>query len=130
MTGTQEELKKEIRKFWGTRPCGVVSSAEPLNSPAFFAETARHRFEIHTDWDRAFLKDAVRFHEHKNKRVLEIGCGIGVDGLEWALAGNQYTGLDYNFPSCQITRSRFRNARRDGAFSNGDAENLPFADGS
>ncbi|MBV9743966.1 MAG: class I SAM-dependent methyltransferase [Acidobacteriia bacterium] len=130
MTQTQDQLKQEIRKFWGTRPCGIVSSKQPVSSHAFFTETARHRFQIHTDWDRAFLKDAVRFQEHKNKRVLEIGCGIGVDGLEWARAGNRYVGLDYNFPSCQITRSRFEDDRRSGAFSNGDAENLPFSDNS
>ncbi len=130
MTQTPQELKREIRRFWGAMPCGVVSSPQPVDSHGFFAETARHRFEIHTDWDRAFLKDAIRFQEHKNKKVLEIGCGIGVDGLQWALAGNRYFGLDYNFPSCKITRNRFQDAGREGAFSNGDAENLPFADGS
>jgi len=130
MTETPQELKQEIRRFWGGMPCGVVSSRQPVNSHAFFAETARHRFQIHTDWDRAFLRDAIRFHEHNNKQVLEIGCGIGVDGLEWALAGNRYVGLDYNLPSCQITRGRFQAAGREGSFSNGDAENLPFADES
>ena len=123
-----EQLKEDIRKFWGTLPCGVQSSREPINSHAFFNATARHRFQIHTDWDRTFLREAVRFHEHTGKLVLEIGCGIGVDGVEWADAGNHYIGLDFNFPSCRITRNRFIDAGQYGTFLNGDAENLPFAD--
>ena len=125
-----ETQKLEIRRFWGNRPCGVVASNQPRRSHAFFEETREKRFQVHTDLDRPFLREAIGFSKYTGKRVLEVGCGIGVDGLEWKLAGNQYTGLDYNFPSVQITRDRFEDAERDGGFTNGDAENLPFRDGS
>jgi len=128
---TQTEAQKiEIRKFWGNRPCGVIFSSQPRHSHAFFEETREKRFKVHTDLDTPFLREAVGFDKHTGKRVLEVGCGIGVDGLEWKLAGNKYIGLDYNFPSVQITRDRFEDAQREGGFTNGDAENLPFRSGS
>src|SRR5205807_1913120 len=115
------EIKKAIRKFWGNRPCGIIHSWQPAGGHAFFRETEEHRFRIHTDWDRPFLKEAIGFTQHTGKQVLEIGCGIGVDALEWSKAGNRVVGLDYNFPSCEVTRTRFRDAGHSGVFLNGDA---------
>ncbi len=121
-----QPLKVAVRKFWGARPCGIGHSSQPADSRGFFLETEDHRFKIHTDWERPFLKEAAGFSEHTGKLVLEVGCGIGTDALEWSRAGNRVVALDYNFPSCQLTRARFKDAGAEGAFLNGDAENLPF----
>jgi ubiquinone/menaquinone biosynthesis C-methylase UbiE len=129
-TSQSEIVKTAVRKFWGTRPCGVTHSAAPAGSHEFFRETEAHRFRIHTDWDHPFLKEAVGFRKYTGSRVLEVGCGIGVDALEWAKSGNSVVALDYNLPSCQITRGRFENASTRGFYINGDAENLPFPDES
>jgi ubiquinone/menaquinone biosynthesis C-methylase UbiE len=125
-----QALKDAVRKFWGTLPCGVSHSDKPTDSHAFFEETEKHRFKVHTNWDRAFLHDAIRFSEHTGKDVLEVGVGIGVDAMQWSRAGNRVFGIDYNFPSAQITKSRFADAGAQGVFMNSDAENLPFADNS
>ena len=125
-----ETTKAAVRKFWGTCPCGVTHSAAPAGSHEFFRETEEHRFSIHTDWDRPFLKEAVAFERYHGKRVLEVGCGIGVDALQWAKSNNSVVALDYNMPSCRITRDRFEDAGARGAYINGDAENLPFPDAS
>src|ERR1700722_15158691 len=83
-TPEPQALKDAVRKFWGTLPCGVSHSAKPTDSHAFFEETEKHRFQIHTNFDRPFLKEAINFKEHTGKNVLEIGVGIGVDALEWS----------------------------------------------
>jgi ubiquinone/menaquinone biosynthesis C-methylase UbiE len=127
-TTEPEALKVAVRKFWGNRPCGVAHSEHATDSRAFFEETEKHRFEVHTDWDRPFLKEAVRFTEHTNKTVLEVGVGIGVDAIQWGRAGNRFFGVDYNLPSVEITKARFADEGIPGTFLNSDAENLPFAD--
>ena len=127
---SSQSLKDAVRKFWGTRPCGVAHSQRPMDSHAFFEETENHRFQVHTDWKRPFLKDAIGFSQHTGKRVLEVGCGIGTDALQWSRAGNEVVGVDYNLPSCEITHARFHDAAAEGTFINADAENLPFSDGS
>jgi len=124
------ETKKAIRTFWGNRPCGSEASPQPKNSRAYFAETEAERFRLHTDWDRPFLKEAIGYSKHTGKLMLEIGCGIGVDSMQWHRAGNRVVSLDYNFPSVSLTRDRFRNEGASGRFLNGDAESLPFADES
>ncbi|MBV8731606.1 MAG: class I SAM-dependent methyltransferase [Acidobacteriia bacterium] len=129
-TNQSETIKTAVRRFWGTRPCGVTHSAAPAGSPEFFRETEAHRFRIHTDWDHPFLKEAVGFRKYTGNKVLEVGCGIGVDALEWAKSGNSVVALDYNLPSCQLTRGRFEDASAQGVYINGDAENLPFPDAS
>ena len=125
-----ENIKTAVRKFWGTRPCGVTHSLAPIGSHEFFRETEEHRFRIHTDWDQPFLKESVAFEKYTGKKVLEVGCGIGVDALQWAKSGNSVVALDYNMPSCQLTRDRFEDAGAGVACINGDAENLPFPDAS
>jgi ubiquinone/menaquinone biosynthesis C-methylase UbiE len=126
-TGEPQAVKDAVRKFWGTRPCGVSHSAHASDCHAFFEETEKHRFEVHLDWNRPFLKDAVNFSQYTDKTVLEVGVGIGVDAMQWSRAGNRVFGVDYNLPSVQITRARFEDAGAKGTFLNSDAENLPFA---
>jgi ubiquinone/menaquinone biosynthesis C-methylase UbiE len=124
-------LKDAVRKFWGNRPCGLIHSAHPSDSRAFFEETERHRYnEVHLDWDRPFMNEAMDFSKYTGKTVLEIGVGIGVDSMSWSRNGNKVFGIDYNLPSVEITKARFKEAGADGTFLNSDAENLPFADNS
>jgi ubiquinone/menaquinone biosynthesis C-methylase UbiE len=126
-SAVQQKAKKDaVQKFWGTRPCGLIHSTAAPGSAKFFRETEQHRYAIHTDWDQPFLLDAIGFSGHMGKAILEVGCDIGVDSLLWKRAGNQVVSLDFNFPSCQITRDRFRHENQEGAFLNGDAESLPF----
>ena len=129
-TPEPQALKDAVRKFWGTLPCGVSHSSQPTDSHAFFEETERHRFKVHTNFDKPFLKEAINFTEHTGKTVLEVGVGIGVDAMQWSRAGNRVFGIDYNLPSVQITKARFQDAGAEGRFLNSDAENLPFASNS
>src|SRR5580700_47107 len=93
-TPEPQALKDAVRKFWGTLPCGVSHSSKPTDSHAFFEETEKHRFKVHTDWDQPFLKESIDFSKHTGKSVLEVGVGIGVDSLEWSRAGNRVVGID------------------------------------
>jgi SAM-dependent methyltransferase len=129
-TPEPQALKDAVRKFWGTLPCGVSHSSQPTDSHAFFEETEKHRFKVHTNFDQPFLKEAINFKEHTGKTVLEVGVGIGVDAMQWSRAGNRVFGIDYNLPSVQITKARFQDAGAQGRFLNSDAENLPFASNS
>lgn len=71
---------------------------------------------------------------YKGDRILDVGCGCGVDSLVAALLtgpSGSVTGVDMN-PD-MLARAR-RNAEESGidnvSFREADAENLPFDDGS
>jgi ubiquinone/menaquinone biosynthesis C-methylase UbiE len=63
-------------------------------------------------------------------RVLEIGCGLGTDGAQFARAGADYTGVDLTEAAVEQSRRRFELAGLPGEFRVADAEHLDFADES
>jgi len=56
-------------------------------------------------------------------------AGCGSEAERFARAGAHYTAVDLTNAAVSITRRRFL-AGLQGSFTQGDAENLPFADGS
>ena len=67
------------------------------------------------------------FGKFRGARLLEIGCGMGTDLLQFARGGARCTGVDLTPRSVEITRHRFRLYGMDGAFMIADGERLPFA---
>ncbi len=63
-------------------------------------------------------------------RVLEIGCGLGTDGVQFAQAGADYTGVDLTEAAIDLARKNFEQRGLQGEFKVADAENLDFADSS
>ena len=41
------------------------------------------------------------------RTVVEIGCGVGTDGIEFARNGANYVGVDLTPNSVELTRERF-----------------------
>ena len=119
------EVKKEVQAFWENSPCDSWFTHEPLGSSAFYQSLDEHRYKVHRR-----LLSAVGFENTRGARVLEIGCGCGSEAERFARAGAHYTAVDLTQAAVSITRKRFRSANLTGHFIQGDAENLPFADGS
>ena len=76
------------------------------------------------------LQSALGFEKTTGLRVLEIGCGCGSEAERFARAGAHYTAVDLTNAAVSVTRTRFQLTNVQGCFVQGDAENLPFADGS
>jgi SAM-dependent methyltransferase len=62
--------------------------------------------------------------------VLEIGCGLGTDGAQFAKAGAHYTGIDLTDAAIDLARRRFEMFNLPGIFRVADAEKLEFPDSS
>ncbi len=82
--------EKEIREFWNTHPCGEAQVGGIKNDyEEFFNryDTFRYTQENH------ILKclDAINF---KNKRVLDIGLGLGADSEQIIRRGAIWSGID------------------------------------
>ncbi len=121
----QPNIKKQVQKFWQSTPCDSWFTSEPRGTPAFYRSLDEHRYKVHRR-----LQAAVGFEKTKGLRVLEIGCGCGSEAERFARAGAHYTAVDLTNAAVNITRRRFQLAKLQGTFVQGDAENLPFADGS
>ena len=76
------------------------------------------------------MPQLMGFDKFRDERLLEIGCGMGTDLLQFARGGACCIGIDLTPRSIEITRHRFRLYDTDGAFMVSDGEHLPFRDES
>jgi len=119
------DLKERVRAFWQAHPCGTKFSDAGVGTPAFFERVEAHRYT--KEWH---IPDAADFAGARGSRVLEIGCGLGTDGAQFAKAGAYYTGIDLTEAAIELARTRFECSGLAGEFHVADAENLDFADDS
>src|SRR3954463_10067011 len=122
---TNEELKERVREFWQQHPCGTKFTDVETVSPEFFERIEQHRYE--KEWH---IPDAANFAATRALKVLEIGCGIGTDGAQFARAGADYTGIDLTEAAVDLARKRVAVSGLKGDFRVSDAEKLDFADDS
>src|SRR5437868_4592449 len=99
-----EEAKQSARDQWGQDPCGAVHGEEhEFGTREFFDAVERHRYTEYAPW----MPDVMDFDRFAGKRLLEIGCGMGTDLLQFARGGALVTGVDLTPRSLEITRGRF-----------------------
>jgi len=125
MSQANSQLKERVRQFWQENPCGTKFADAPPGSKRFYELVEAHRYE--KEWH---IPTAARFSETKGLRVLEIGCGLGTDGAQFAKAGADYTGVDLTDAAVKFAQRRFELFQLPGAFRTADAEKLDFADDS
>jgi SAM-dependent methyltransferase len=124
-TGANADLKERVRAFWQAHPCGTKFSDAEMGTPEFFDRVEAHRYA--KEWHSP---DAADFSGARGLSVLEIGCGLGTDGAQFAKAGAHYTGVDLTEAAIDLARRRFEISGLPGMFQVADAENLGFADAS
>src|SRR5580765_5380991 len=119
------ELKDQVREFWQQHPCGTKFSDAATGSREFFERVEAHRYE--KEWH---IPAAADFAGTRGQKVLEIGCGIGTDGAQFARAGAVYTGIDLTEAAIDLARRRFALSGLKGDFRVSDAEKLDFPNDS
>jgi SAM-dependent methyltransferase len=117
------ELKERVRAFWQEHPCGTKFSDAEMGTREFFDRVEAHRYG--KEWH---IPIAADFKSTGGLKVLEIGCGLGTDGAQFAKAGAVYTGIDLTEASIELARKKFELSGLKGEFRVADAEKLDFAD--
>lgn len=105
---------QKIEEYWDARPCNIKHSQHPSNTLAFFNEVSERRYRV-----EPHIPKFADFLNWRDKEVIEIGCGIGTDGAEFARAGAKYTGIDVSAESLRIAKQRFRLEKLEGRFLKG-----------
>ena len=125
MSEANSQLKERVREFWQEHPCGTkFADAEP-GSRNFYELVEAHRYA--KEWH---IPAAAGFAQTTNLDVLEIGCGLGTDGAQFAQAGARYTGIDLTDAAVNLARRRFELFNLPGSFRVADAERLDFPNDS
>jgi ubiquinone/menaquinone biosynthesis C-methylase UbiE len=123
MSLTQEKLR--AREQWGQDPCGSNHGQEhEPGSREFFDAIERHRYSEYAPW----MPRLMGFESFRDARLLEVGCGMGTDLLQFSRGGARCVGVDLTPRSVEITQHHFKLYGAEGAFMISDAEHLPFRD--
>jgi ubiquinone/menaquinone biosynthesis C-methylase UbiE len=109
----------DVQNYWDKRPCNIRHSKLPVGTVDFFNEVEARKYFV----EPHILKFA-NFQDWQGKKVLEIGCGIGTDAVNFARAGASYTGIELSGASLEIAKQRFNQFNLSGTFIQGDAEDL------
>jgi SAM-dependent methyltransferase len=121
------EEKQRAREQWGQDPCGEIYGREhEFGTREFFDRVERHRYQEYAPW----MPSVMGFDRFRGARLLEIGCGMGTDLLQFARGGAYVTGADLTPRSVEISKKRFSLYGMPGQFIITDGERLPFADES
>ena len=116
---------QKVRAFWNTEACGTHFVQRFADEGDFFSKYRefRYRTERH-------IPAFASFAQAGGKRVLEIGCGNGADGVMFASHGAHYVGVDLTPEAIDATKRHFAAEGLDGQFQLENGERLSFADDS
>src|ERR1041385_1659202 len=121
------EEKLRSREQWSQDPCGAEYDRDhPLGTREFFDTIEQHRYSEYAPW----MPTVMGFDRFAGAHLLEIGCGMGSDLVQFARGGAICTGVDITPRSIEIARHRFALYGQPGNFAVADAEHLPFSDES
>jgi SAM-dependent methyltransferase len=114
-----------VRDYWNRHIHDLEITRQPVGSRGFFDDLDQYHFEkLH------HLLRLVDFDGWRGRRVVEVGCGAGVDLARFAKGGADVTGIDIAPSAIDLARANFEQQGLRGEFQVANGERLPFADES
>jgi SAM-dependent methyltransferase len=108
-----------VAEYWNRRPCNIRHSQREVGSREYFDEVEQRKYFV-----EPHIPDFAEFARWKDKKVLEIGCGLGTDAVNFARVGADYTGVELSEASLALARQRFNIFGLKGNLLHGNAEHL------
>lgn len=120
------EKLNTVKEYLDKYPCGVQITDEEYGSPQFFDEIKKkfsHSYNAYAHSD-----ELLNFQAYRGKTVLEVGCGIGLDALEFARNGARVTAIDLSPKNIELAKKYFSYHNLDASIEVGNAEQMRFDD--
>lgn len=90
-----------VRDYWDRRPCNIRHSPKPVGSREYFEEVTARKYFV-----EPHIPGFADLERWRGKKVLEIGCGIGTDTMQFARHGAFVTAVELSEASLRIARQR------------------------
>jgi len=90
-----------VQNYWNNRPCNIRHSPKQVGTREYFDEVEARKYFVESHIPRF-----AEFELWKDKKMLEIGCGIGTDTINFARHGAQVTAVDLTEKSLEVARQR------------------------
>lgn len=119
-----ESPNARVRAYWNEHIHDLAISTHTPGSPGFFEDLDEYHFDkLH------HLLRLVPFDGLGGKRVLDLGCGTGVDLVRFARGGARVTGVDIADSAIALARRNLAHRGLRAELVVADGERLPFAEG-
>jgi len=96
---SQQALLTSIATYWDKHIHDLTITTYPVGSPGFFRQLDDYRYD-----KLNYLPHLVDFPSFNGKKVLEVGCGAGIDLVRFARAGANVTGIDLSKTAIDLAR--------------------------
>ena len=93
----------KVNAYWNARPCNIRHSPKPVGTKEYFDEVEARKYFV-----EYHIPAFADFQRWNGKKVLEIGCGIGTDTINFARHGAHVTAVDLTEKSLEVARQRAR----------------------
>ncbi len=125
MTGSAQPTIDDVRSYWDAHIHDLDVSTHAPGTPEFFAELDAYHFEkLH------HLLRLVDFSAWRDRDVLDVGCGNGVEVVRFARAGARVTGVDVSPSAIALARKNVDQQGLTVTLQVANGEALPFPDNS
>jgi len=110
-----------VKDYWNNRPCNIRHSTQPIGTKEYFDEVEARKYMV-----EFHIPAFADFEQWRGKKVLEIGCGIGTDTINFARHGAKVTTVDLSAKSMELAQQRAAvfNLQDRIRFLSGNAEQL------
>jgi SAM-dependent methyltransferase len=114
---------EDVRNYWERHIHDLEITQHAVGSRGFFDDLDQYHFEkLH------HLLRLIDFAGYRDRAVLEVGCGAGVDLARFARGGAKVTGVDLAQSAIDLATANFRQQGLDADLRVANGEALPFAD--
>jgi SAM-dependent methyltransferase len=103
-----EVTVSEVRHYWDSHPLGiqyVTDDSIEIGSPEFFAHIRPWMNPYKFPWIMLRIEHEAK--SLKGKHLLEVGCGLGFDSLEFLRRGVRVTATDLTPTAVELARRHF-----------------------
>ncbi len=115
----------KIADYWNEHIHDLSIATQPIGSLGFFDELDAYRFD-----KLRYLPEIVDFAGYRGQRLLEVGCGLGIDLVRFAADGAEVTGIDLASRSIELASRNFEQRGLSGDLQVMNGEAMTFADAS
>jgi len=118
-------VQERVQRYWDDTPCDSELSNRDPHSREYFLDIERQRYEL-----QPHILEILSKIDWREKRILEIGTGVGTDARRIIGNGGHYTGINIDRGSTDATNAALRALSLPGVAMQADATSLHFADGT
>ena len=116
-----EAIGARVRAYWDAHIHDLAITRHPVGTRGFFEDLDQYHFEkLH------HLERLVDFAGQRGRRVLDVGCGAGVDLARFAAAGAHATGIDLAPAAIRLAALNLSQQGLEATLAVADGEALPF----